>query len=47
MATLPKLALVGVADKRPCAPVPLNAIVNLRSEALLVIVILPATSPAV
>ncbi len=45
MATLPKLALVGVADKRPCTPLPLNAIVKLRSEALLVIVILPVTSP--
>ena len=42
----PKLALGGVADKRPCTPLPLNAIVKLRSEALLVIVILPVTSPA-
>jgi hypothetical protein len=44
MATLPKLALGGVADRRPCTPLPLNAIVKLRSQALLVIVILPVTS---
>ena len=47
MATLPKLALAGVAERRPCTPVPLNATVKLGSEALLVIAILPVAAPAV
>ena len=34
MATLPKLALGGVADRRPCTPLPLNAIVKLRSASI-------------
>ena len=46
-ATSPKLALAGVAERRPCTPVPLNAIVKLGSEALLVIAILPVAAPAV
>ena len=47
MATLPKLALGGVADRRPSTPtpLPLNAIIKLRSQALLVIATLPVTSP--
>jgi hypothetical protein len=47
MITSPKLALAGVADRRPSAPVPLNPIVTLWSEALLVMAILPVASPAV
>ena len=46
-ATLPKLALGGVADKRPSTPVPLNPMVKLGSEALLVIVMLPVATPVV
>src|SRR5580700_2239212 len=46
MITAPKLALAGVADKRPSAPIPLSPIVRLGSEALLAIAIPPAASPA-
>ena len=45
MTTSPKLALAGVADRRPCTPVPLNAMVKLGSEALLVTATLPVASP--
>src|SRR5580700_979691 len=47
MATLPKLALAGVADKRPSTPAPLSPIVKLGSGALLSITILPVASPVV
>jgi hypothetical protein len=47
MTTLPKLALDGVVVRCPCTPVPLNPIVKLRSEASLVIAMLPGTSPVV
>src|SRR5271156_4141806 len=47
MARSPKPKLGGVTDRCPCTPVPLNPIVKLRSEALLVIAMLPGTSPVV
>jgi hypothetical protein len=47
MITSPKLALVGVAARRPSAPVPLSPIVKWGSEALLVIVMLPVATPVV
>src|SRR5271170_4347832 len=47
MTTSPKLALAGVADRRPITPVPLSPMANLLSEALLVIAILPVASPVV
>jgi hypothetical protein len=42
---LPKLMLAGLADSRPCVPMPVNGMVNDGFEALLLIVIVPTEFP--
>jgi len=45
--TLPKLTLAGLAESCPCVPVPLKAMLNVGSVALLEIVIVAEELPAV
>jgi hypothetical protein len=42
---LPKLMPAGLADNRPCVPMPVNGMVNDGFEALLLIVIVPTEFP--